>query len=330
MFIGFILLLASLLVGVSGYMWLEHLTFIEAFYMTIITMSTVGFQEVQPLSDTGMVFTSILIIFSFGIFAYVVTTFTRYIVDGVFRNYYRDNKVKKRIQKLENHVIVCGYGRNGKQAAIELTSHGFTVVIIEEKEQVIQIIREETDFLFVHGDSTQDDVLLNARIDTARALITALPIDADNLFVVLSAIELNPKLKVISRASNEQTDKKLKRAGASNVIMPDRLGGTHMAKLIAQSDVVEFLDHLMLQSNLDVLLKEIACTHLADCFVGRSIRELDIRNSSGANIIGLRRGDGSYIVNPTPEVTLERSDQIFALGNDRQIEHLMETLTTEK
>jgi voltage-gated potassium channel len=329
MVVGFAMLGVSFVAGVAGYMLIEGYDFNEAIFMTVITMSTVGFKEVQPLSDAGMLFTSILIVFSFGIFAYVVTTFTRYVVDGVFRNYYRDNKVKNRIEKLENHVIVCGYGRNGKQAAFELSDHNVPVVIIEEREHTINILREETDFLYIHGDATQDEILQFARVDSAKSLITTLPIDADNLFVVLSAKELNPKLKVISRASDDHSDNKLKRAGATNVIMPDKVGGQHMAKLVAQSDVVEFLDYLMLQSTNDAILKEISCKSIANHFDNCAINELDIRNTSGANVIGLRRADGSYIVNPTPDVTLSRSDQLFALGTDRQINHLIRTLTSD-
>ncbi|MEA3446095.1 MAG: potassium channel family protein, partial [Bacteroidota bacterium] len=285
---AFSLLAIIVIIGEIGYMFIEDFTFVEAFFMTIITISTVGFEEVHPLSQAGQVFTAFLIIFSFGIFAFVVTTITRYVVDGIFRNYYKDNKVKKRIAKLENHVIVCGYGRNGKQAAIELQEHNEQVVIIEENESVVQKIREESDFLYINGDSTQDEVLQFAMISKAKALITTLPNDADNLFVVLTAREMNPGLKIISRASNDNSDIKLKRAGATNIIMPDKIGGQRMATLVAQPDVVEFLEYIMLQGSNDVNLEEISCENLSYCFAGKSIMELDVRNESGANIIGLK------------------------------------------
>lgn len=320
------LLLIVVIIGVSGFMYLEGYTLHQALFMTMITISTVGFQLIKPLSESGQLFTSLLIITSFGIFAYVVTTFTRFIVDGIFRNYYKDNKVKKRIRKLENHIIICGYGRNGKQASLELLHHNSDVVIIEEKESVVDQIREEGDMLFVQGNATLDEVLETAMITTASALITTLPIDADNLFVVLTAKQLNSNIKIISRASDDHSDMKLKRAGASNVIMPDKVGGQRMATLVMQPDIVEFLEHVMLQGVDDVKLVELSCDNLATCFDGRSIRELDVRNESGANIIGLKRPDNSYIINPTPEVTLSKSDKIFALGGTGQLKRLKNLL----
>jgi len=320
--IAIILLFLILIIGIAGFMIIEGFPFIDAFFMTIITMSTVGFSEVRDLTDAGMVFTSFLIIFSFGIFAYVVTTFTRYIVDGIFRNYFKDNKVKKRIKKLSGHVIVCGYGRNGKQAIKGLVDHNQQTIIIENDEALIEKIREETDLLYIHGDSTQEEILVSAQVSNAKALITTLPNDADNLFVVLTAREMNPEMIIISRAYDEHSDIKLKRAGATNVIMPDKMGGQHMAKLVAQPDIVEFLDYIMLQKSSDVKLEEVSCENLAECYVNKSIRELDIRNASGANIVGLRREDGTYIINPEPDVLLTCTDKLFVLGIPGEIERL--------
>jgi voltage-gated potassium channel len=154
-------------------------------------------------------------------------------------------------------------------------------------------------------------------------------VDADNLFVVLTAKELNPALKIISRASLDHSDVKLKRAGASNVIMPDKIGGQRMAKLVAQPDIVEFIEMVLLQSNEGVILEEISCEKLAACYVGKSILELDIRNTSGANIIGMKRADRSYLINPLPETSLKSTDKLFALGTKTQIKQLVKTITTD-
>ncbi len=322
------LLIAVLIIGSVGYTLLGYTTS-EAIYQTIITIATVGFEEVHPLDNRGMWFTSFLVIFSIGIFAYAVTTFTRYIVEGVFRNSYKDTKVKRKIERLSNHVIICGYGRNGKQAAIELLEHNVPIVVIEKDAGVVQSLRETPGMLYVDGDASDEEVLNNAHLDSARAMITTLPEDADNLFVVLSAMEINPSIKIISRASLENSDVKLKRAGATNVIMPDKIGGKRMAKLVAQPDIVEFIDFLLLQSIDSVLLEEISCKDMAACFTGKSISELDIRNTSGANIIGLKRHDKSYLINPLPETTLASTDQIFVLGTKAQINHLIKTITTD-
>lgn len=323
--IAFTLLLAIIAVGVTGYSLLGF-TFTEAFFMTVITIATVGFKEVHDLGPQGMWFTAILIIFSFGIFAYAATTFGRYLIDGVFSNYYRDNKVKRKIDKLKGHVVICGYGRNGKQAASELLEHKVPIIILEKEAAALDELRA-SDLLYIEGDATREDILLQANLSEAKALIATLPVDADNLFVVLSARELNSNLKIISRASMDHSDVKLKRAGADNVIMPDKIGGQRMAKLVAQPDVVEFLEYIMLQSADNVTLEEIDCKDLASCFVGKSIRELDVRNESGANIIGLKMEDNSFIINPLPEVVLTAHDKIFALGTQDQVDKLSQIIS---
>jgi voltage-gated potassium channel len=322
------LLISVIVIGTIGYSMLGF-TPSEAIYQTIITMATVGFEEVHQLDNRGMWFTSVLVIVSIGIFFYAVTSFTRYIVEGVFMNTYKDNKVKRKIEKLSDHVVICGYGRNGKQAAIELSQHDEKVVVIEEQAEIVQMLRETPGMLYVEGDATDEEVLKLAHLEHARALITTLPTDADNLFVVLTAKELNPSIKIISRASVDNADAKLKRAGASNVIMPDKLGGQSMAKLVAQPDVVEFIERILLQSMESVVLEEISCNKLASCFEGKSLVELDIRNTSGANIIGMKRKDNSYLINPVPETTLSSSDKLFALGSRTQINQLINTITTE-
>jgi voltage-gated potassium channel len=321
-------LLIVIIIGTIGYTLLGF-TPSEAIYQTIITMATVGFEEVHPLDNRGMWFTSILVVVSIGIFFYAVTSLTRYIVEGVFMNTYKDNKVKRRIERLTDHVVICGFGRNGKQAAIELSQHNVKVVVIEDNAETVQLLRESPGMLYVEGDATNEEVLKLAHLEDARALITTLPTDADNLFVVLTAKELNPGLKIISRASVDNADAKLKRAGASNVIMPDKLGGQSMAKLVAQPDVVEFIELILLQSQESVILEEISCSKLASCFEGKSLVELDIRNTSGANIIGMKRKDKTYLINPTPETTLSASDKLFALGTRTQINQLINTITTD-
>jgi voltage-gated potassium channel len=323
------LLVIIVIIGVSGYMVLENMTFTEAVYMTIITVATVGFKEVEPLSEIGMWFTSFLIVISFGIFVYAVTSLTRFMIDGVISNYYRDRKVQRKLKKLTNHVIICGYGRNGSQAAMDLSIHKVPFIVIENNPDIVDSLRDSDTILYIEGDATQDEILLHAGLMEARAMITTLPVDADNLYVVLTAKGLNPELKIISRASNESSDIKLRRAGASNVIMPDRVGGQRMAKLVFQPDIVEFVDFMMLQEPGSVILEELSCKSIANCFEGKQIKELDLRNRSGATIIGLRRADRSYVMNPSQNYMLAATDKLFVLGTVDQIRRLREILVTE-
>ena len=321
------LLISIILIGAVGYTMLGF-TISEAIYQTIITIATVGFEEVHPLDNRGMWFTSFLVIFSIGIFAYAVTTFTRYIVEGVFRNSYKDSKVKRKIDKTSGHVVICGYGRNGKQAAIELLEHKENIVIIEKDPDIVQNLRETPGMMYVEGDAADEEILHMANLQEAKAMITTLPEDADNLFVVLTAREINSNLTIISRASADNSDVKLKRAGADNVIMPDRIGGTRMAKLVAQPDVVEFVDFMLLQGEDSVVLEEISCENLAACFEGKSIQELDIRNTSGTTIIGLKREDNLIVINPTGDTMLHATDKLFALGTRVQINQLIRTISS--
>ncbi len=225
-------LLLTIIIGIVGFEIIEGFSFLDAFYMTIITVATVGFQEVHPLSEGGRIFTAFLIITSFGTFAYAVTAISKYVVDGEFNQYFKNKKVSSAIDKLENHVIICGYGRNGRQAAHVLKKHNTRFVVIEEKKDIVSSITHRFSDLVLEGDATQDEILEKAGIVRAKALITTLPTDADNLFIVLSARTLNPQLTIISRASEDNSDKKLKLAGADNVIMPDKIGGAHMASLV--------------------------------------------------------------------------------------------------
>lgn len=325
-FIAIILLTGVMAAGVTGYMVIERMTFTQAFYMTVITIATVGFREVKPLSPAGMYFTAFLIVFSFGIFGYAVTTLIQYMVDGTFRSLYISRKVKRKIDRLKNHVVVCGYGRNGRQAVTELLQHDVPIVVIESSEQVMESIRENPRLLYIQGDATHDEVLNSCHLQTAKALITTLPVDAHNLFVVLTAREINPAMSIISRASDEHSDVKLKRAGATNVIMPDRIGGQRMAKMVVQPDIVEFLEFMMLQSMESVALEEVFCEQIADRFNGIPLREFERVNDSGANIIGMKRSDKSIVINPLPELIITPQDRIFALGTRTQILRLRKLL----
>jgi len=313
-----------LLSGIIGYMWLEDYSLLDSFFMTVITIATVGYREVHDLDAAGKIFTSLLIIFSIGTFAYAISVITRYVLEGEFQLYFKHYRVNKEIQKLENHVIVCGYGRNGKQACDQLRSQNEPFVAIEMRHENVAQIRDEGTTLFVEGDATHDEVLIEAGIEKAKALITALPNDAANVFVVLTARGINPTLKIISRASDESSEMKLKRAGADNVIMPDKIGGTHMASLVVKPDVLEFLDYIT--ERVNIKLEEILFSRLPDHMKNKSIRELEVRNKTGANIIGIKTLSGDYMINPTPDTVMEPGAKLFVLGTAEQVQKFKEIL----
>lgn len=316
------LIMVPITLGVSGYMVIEKAGFLDALFMTITTIATVGYGEVFPLSDAGRIFTIILIMGNLGAFAYALTLITRFIIEGNFFQQIRNKRMKEKIKQLRNHVIVCGYGRNGQAACEMLQKHQLTFVVLESKSEMQETSAGKFPTFFLHEDATNDESLLDAGIMEARGLITTLPNDADNVFVTLTAKGLNPNLTIISRASNSSSFTKLKRAGATNVIMPDKIGGAHMATLIVRPDVNEFVDILSGQAGADVQLEEFSYDILKNHLVGTTIADLNIRKLSGANVIGLKLKDGSYVVNPNINRVLEEDQKLIILGNSSQMETL--------
>lgn len=317
-FFAFGILVIIILIGILGFMHIEGYTLTEAFYMTIITIATVGFREVRPLSQEGMWFTIVLIIFSLGLFAFSISLITKHFSEKLFNIYNVTKQMGKQILKTKDHVIVVGYGRNGSQAVDELLQNNIPVVVIENRPKVIQYMQENPKIIYIDGDATDDSVLHKAGIENAKALISALASDADNLFVVLTAREINPNLIIISRASAIANDKKLKLAGATNVIMPDKVGGQKMAKLVIQPDINEFVDNIMLQRVGDVSLYEISCSGI-NPNTNKTIGELQIREKIGINILGIKQEDGLYLLNPSKDTVLRQGIMLFVLGTKEQV-----------
>lgn len=321
-YIAIFLLVVIVMTGVLGYMIIEGFNFFDAFYMTIITVSTVGFNEVGQLSTSGKLFTVVLIIMSFGTFAYALSSISKYLLEGEYRIYFKDFQMNKEVEKLNKHVIVCGYGRVGTQAVNELKANTKDYVIIEQSADLLDTFRASKEHLFLEGNATSDEVLIKAQIQNAHSLITTLPSDADNLFVVLSARELNPKLKIISRASQNSSVKKLKIAGANNVIMPDSLGGAHMASLVITPDVIEFLDHITIQGQSKVNLEEITFENIPEEYKNKTISSITQDFNTGCNIVGYKTPEGDFIVNPKSDIILVPGSKLFVLGRPEQIREI--------
>lgn len=315
----------SLVIGVGGFMWLEGYTLPEAFYMTVITVSTVGFGEIKPFSEVGRLFVSFYILFNLLMLAYLLSVLTTYIFDGGLRNMFAMLRNDQEIRGFANHVIVCGFGRNGRKAYHELLSSGAQVVIVEQNEALLKSAAEaeSTPILAVYGDATADDTLRAAGVARARALITALPKDADNVFVALTARELNPDIKIIARASLKSSEHKLLRAGADSVVMPDEIGGSHMANLVMRPEVIRFLDMISGLGPDKLRLEELRPDELRPEWRGRSIRDLDIRSRTGATVIALKKRDGGLLVSPPADTIPQSGDVLLFLGTDEQINALI-------
>ena len=316
-----VLFFTALLYGVLGYVVCFDFSIVDGLYMTTITLTTVGFGEVIPLTDASKLFTISLIFYSVIIYGYVVSVVSEYVSNSNLMEELHNNKMIKKIQKLEGHTIVCGYGRNGRQAAAKLKKYNKPCVVIEKSQTVLKEIEAEG-FLYFHGDATEDASLLSAGIARAESLITALPSDADNLYVVLSSRQLNTTSNIVSRATDESTEKKLKIAGADNVIMPDRIGGAYMASLLVTPDLVEFVNRISLSGDDAANLEEIAVDDLPKQYLLQSIRDLDLRNKTGCNVIGFITAEGDYIINPSSDTILKAKSNLILLGSSDQLSKL--------
>ena len=233
--------------------------------------------------------------------------------------------MKKEIEEFENHVIVCGYGRVGEMAVSELLDHNTAVVIIEHDEAKSEELRQNG-FIVINGDATRDENLEKAGIEHAMALIATMPVDSQNLYVILSAREKNKEILLISRASQRSSVNKLKVAGANNVIMPDKVGGAHMASLVAMPDVVEFLDHISIQGGDEINLEEISMDQFPWEKSPSTLGEVLEHNILGVNVVGLKRSNGNYEINPGPSTLLDGACKLFVLGTAEQIIAFNETL----
>ncbi|WP_147678960.1 potassium channel family protein [Algibacter pacificus] len=323
------LLVLILLIGVFGYMMISDYTAIDALYMTVITITTVGFGEVVPLDNQSKIFTIFLILTSIVIVGYALSTITEYILSKDHIEELKQRKMQKKIESFSDHVIICGYGRNGKQAAIKLAAHNRTFVIIEKNKDMVE--RLELDgAAYVIGNANEDETLIAAGVDRANCFISALPSDADNLFVVLSARQINPNINIISRASQESSYNKLKFAGANNVILPDKIGGDHMASLVVVPGLMEFIDNLSIVGKSNINIEEVAVEKLHTHHKHKTIRDLDLRRKTGCTVIGYKDENGEYIVNPEAELELVENSKIIVLGRPEQIEALNNEFNIEQ
>ena len=319
----FLVLHVIILVGIVGYMIIENASFLDALFMTTISITTVGYGEVIPLSQAGKWFTIFMLITSWGTFAFAITRITQFVVSGEINQFIKTRRLMKNIGQLSNHVIICGYGRNGHQAASILRAHDVPFVVIEKNEHLMnKFISEGEKMLHLEGDSTDDDLLRLAGIERARALITTLPVDSQNVFIILSARALNASLQIISRASEASSIPKMKKAGADNVIMPDRIGGTHMATLVSKPEIVEFIDIISGEQGQSIHVESVAFEELPPNLRGKTIGDIEQWHHTGVNCIGIKDPAGKFIINPPDDMTVIAGMKVIMLGTRHQIQQV--------
>ena len=316
--IAALLMLFSISTGIIGFILVEGFSLLDSLYMTVITLSTVGFKEVEPLSDSGKLFASVYILFNIGIFAYIVSTITTYLFEGELEKIFKTIMFGREVKKLKNHVIVCGYGRNGSRACLEFINSNTPFVIIEKDPNQLESLQDRGTPVIV-GDAISDDVLMEAGVDRALALITTLPEDADNVFITLTAKELNPAVKVIARAADRSSEKKLLRAGASRVVLPDILGGIHMAHLITKPYVVEFLEILNGLGEENLKLEDYSFDQLQEQYQNKTLQELEIKENTGATIVGIKSAERGFVFGPGHDTVVSNRDVLILLGSEESL-----------
>lgn len=306
-------------IGTAGYMFIEGWNFIDSLYMTAITLTTVGFGEVNTLSANGRIFTVVLMTLGLSTVAYGFSLISEYVLTTSLTGIARRRRMTKTIEQLQNHYIVCGFGRVGRNAAEVIREGGKDVVIIDfDERNKSQLDVEE--WLYIYGDATNDEVLIQAGVEHAKGLLVCTGDDANNLFIVLSARSLNNKLVIVSRSTNPNNESKLIRAGANKVISPYRIGGQRMANIIIRPNVTDFFDVLTLNSGLELWLEDVTIQPTSS-LVGKTLIESNVRGQTGVTFIILNRAN-QQIITPGGDTRIESYDEIIVLGTREQLARL--------
>ncbi len=321
--VALILVFFSFLIGISGIMYFENVPFWDALYFHVITFSTVGFSELPNFSKTGKIFITFIILFNIVIYTYLVSALLQLISTTNYFEQLNTNRMLKKINELNGHIVICGFGRYGQQVHMQFEHSKKEHVIIDREPGFYE--QEEEKFgplYYVVGDATEDEILIQAGVEKASALISAMPDDADNLYTVLSARQINPKLKIISRSNHARSERKLKLAGANYVLMPEEIGGFFMATLVDKPGSIEFLTYLSREMDDDIDFEEISYDQVKDEYKNKSIANLSFEKNTGARVISYRNSAGKMQVNPTDDNILAPQTSLILLGTHEQMERI--------
>lgn len=314
---AFISFLALIVVGTSGYHWLEGMSVIDSLYMTVITISTVGFGEVRKLSSYGRMFTIGLILGGGGIAAYSISITAEFFMSGEWRRILETRRRSRMLSKLSNHVIICGFGRVGRRVADELTKEGVPFIVVDTDPDRIRSA-EEHGYISMTGNAANENMLKQAGIGSARALVAAVSSDAENVFIVLTARSLSSKIQIIARANYEDSEPKLVRAGANRTIVPYTISGKRMVTMLVRPNVADFLDEVAHVGGMELVLEQIHI-HPESRLAGRTLADMDIRNSMGITVLACRHTDGKFETHPGPETLIEPDSIMLVLGTRDQL-----------
>jgi voltage-gated potassium channel len=312
-------LLAILFLGSLGFVWIEGWSFFDGLYMTGITLTTVGFGEVHPLSKVGRAYTLVLLLAGMGVMLYIVTSLARVVVEGEIRQALGKRKLLTRIKKLKGHYIICGFGRIGEIIARQLKEKGIPLVVVENNPDHVSRL-EESGYSFVVGDATREEVLQEAGIERASGLVAVVHSDADNVYIVLTARSLKPDLYIVARAEERGAEQKLKRAGADKVESPYEIGGRKMAYAILRPTVTTFIE-LAMAEGVDLSMEEVTVEPTSP-LVGLALKDSGIRRDLDLIVVAIKRASGEMLYNPAPDTQIQGEDTLVVLGMRQNLEAL--------
>ncbi|MDX9818684.1 MAG: potassium channel protein [Desulfococcus multivorans] len=313
-----------IIAGTLGYMLIEGWDVLDALYMTVITVASVGYSEVQSLSSMGRIYTMVLIFSGLGLFVYVAGAVVQFMVEGQIRETLGRRRLDKKISQLENHYIICGYGRIGRVLCNKLKSKPIDLVVIEKDSELIPVM-EADNVLHLSGDATNEMLLLKAGIEHAKGLVAVLATDTENVFLVLTARQLNKNIEIIARAGSDRSAAKLTAAGADRVESPYAMGASNMANRILRPTVTTFLDLAFTHRRKDIQMEEIPVGK-ASALVGKMLKDSGIRQNYNLIIIAIKKSDGGMLFNPSFEATINSGDTLIAVGESGNLEKLENAL----
>ncbi|HEY3374078.1 MAG TPA: potassium channel protein [Candidatus Aquicultor sp.] len=318
LWLTFALFVSVVVLGIVGYMVVLGWSFTDAIYMTIITITTVGFREVRSLSVVGQYFTMILALAGTGTAFYLLISITEFMIEGHLTGLLAERRVEREIKKQKEHYILCGFGKVGANVAEELSTSSADFVIIENNHERVESARSYG-YYCIEGDASSDEVLIKAGVERAKGLIAAVDNDADNVFVTLTARVLNPGINIVARSILEESREKLIHAGANRVVSPAFIGGRRMASIMLRPLVSDYLDVVTFGDGLQYRLEEYVVSP-SSTIKGKSLADADVRQKTGALVLAIKRTTGEFNTNPSPDTTIESGDHIVVLGTQNQLE----------